>query len=72
MDAITISDQVTDLLSRIAPMPICDACIARKLGLAREQQINSLTRQLAGRPGYERRRDICAACYEERLVTRRP
>jgi len=72
MRASPIFDRVADLVSRLSPHPICDGCIAGKLNLAHAQLVNPATRQLASRTGFERRRDICATCYGERLVIRRP
>lgn len=67
-----ILDRVADLVSRLSPHPICDGCIAGKLGLAHAQLVNPATRQLAARTLFERRRDICASCYGERMVIRQP
>ena len=71
MDAPALHRQIDQLLARIAPTPICDGCIAGRLRLSRPQLVNPVTRRLSSRAGFERRRDICASCYDERLVIRR-
>ena len=64
-------DDVRALITRLSPTPICDDCIAEKLGLASRQFANQQARELTGRNGFERRRDICSICYGEKLVTRK-
>jgi hypothetical protein len=63
-------DDVRALIIRLSPSPICDGCVAEKLGLPIPQYANQKTRLLAGSPRFERRRDICSICYAERLVIR--
>ena len=64
-------DQVRAFVTRLAPNPVCDGCIAERLDLATPQRANQDTRELAGSDGFERRRDICSLCYGEKLVIRR-
>jgi hypothetical protein len=64
-------DQVRAFVTRLAPNPVCDGCIAERLNLAAPQRANHDTRQLAGSEGFERRRDICSLCYGEKIVIRR-
>ena len=69
MSAVT--DQVRAFVARLAPDPVCDGCIAERLDLAAPQRANQEARRLVGSDGFERRRDICSLCYDEKLVTRR-
>ncbi|MEN3746047.1 hypothetical protein TPR58_02620 [Sphingomonas sp. HF-S3] len=65
---MTISEQVRRLIERLAPEPVCDDCITQRLGLGIRQHANVATRELAGRDGFERRKDECALCGATRLV----
>jgi len=64
-------DRVTAFISRLSPAPVCDACIAERLELGSPQIANQKVREVAGSEGFERRRDICSLCFDERLVTRK-
>ncbi len=66
-----VLDDVRKLIERLSPEPICDDCIAERLGLSVRQHANHKTRELAGQSKYERRKDICSLCYHEKLVIRR-
>lgn len=68
--AMAILDDVRKLIMRLSPTPICDDCVADRLGMSARQHANHKTRELAGTSGFERRRDICSLCYDEKLVTR--
>ena len=68
---MTVLDDVRALITRLSPAPICDDCVAEKLGLSIRQHANHKTRELAGANGFERRRDICSLCFNEKRVTRR-
>lgn len=68
---ITVLARVRGLIERLAPEPVCDACVAEKLGLGWTSQANIAARELAGIDGFERRSDVCALCGGERAVTRR-
>ncbi|MBA4760892.1 MAG: hypothetical protein H2053_03735 [Sphingomonas sp.] len=68
---MTVLDDIGALISRLSPSPICDDCVAEKLGLSVRQHANHKTRELAGGNGFERRRDVCSICFAEKLVTRR-
>jgi len=70
-DPMTVLENVSALITRLSPSPICDDCVAEKLNLTVRQHANHKTRELAGTNGFERRRDICSICYGEKLVTRR-
>lgn len=68
---MTVIDDVRALIDRLAPEPICDDCVAERLGLSVRQHANHKTRELAGSNGFERRKDICSMCFGEKLVIRR-
>lgn len=68
---MTVLDDVARLVTRLAPDPVCDDCIADRLGLSVRQHANHQTRALAGSNGYERRKDVCALCGTTKLVIRR-
>jgi len=68
---MTVSDDVRALIIRLAPEPICDDCVAERLGLSVRQHANHKTRELAGSNGFERRKDLCSMCFGEKLVIRR-
>ena len=66
-----MTDRVEALIARLAPEPICDPCIAEKLGLAGLHQASQRTRELVGTRGFERRQDACATCGKTGPVIRR-
>ena len=68
---MTVFDDVRALIDRLAPEPICDDCVAERLGLSVRQHANHKTRELAGSYGFELRKDICSMCFAEKLVIRR-
>lgn len=67
---VGVVDRVHALISRLSPAPVCDTCVAERLGLGSTQSANKV-REVVGMGGFERRRDICSLCFNERLVTRR-
>jgi hypothetical protein len=67
---MTVRDEVAALIVRLSPDPICDDCIADKLGLTVRQHANRKTRELAGTNGYERRLDPCTMCGTTKKVIR--
>lgn len=68
---MSVLDQVRALIERLSPDPICDDCIAEKLGLPVRQHANHKTREFAGANGFERGKDVCAICGATRQVIRR-
>jgi hypothetical protein len=68
---MTVLEDVARLVTRLSPEPVCDDCIAERLGLSVRQHANHKTRELAGSNGYERRRDRCSLCGADKLVIRR-
>lgn len=65
-----VLEDVRRLVSRLSPEPICDDCIADRLGLAVHQYANHKTRELAGTDGFERSNDACSLCGAAKLVIR--
>lgn len=68
---MTVLEDVERFVSRLSPAPVCDDCIAGRLGLSVRQHANHKTRELAGSNGFERRKDACSLCGETKLVIRR-
>lgn len=68
---MTILDEVRAFVSRLSPDPVCDDCIAERLGLTVRQHANHKTRELAGSGGFERRKSYCSLCGGEKMVIRR-
>ena len=66
----TPMDQVRGFIVRLSPNPVCDACIADRLGFGSVQRANRATRELVGQDGIERHRDICSLCFGEKVVIR--
>lgn len=67
---MTVLDDVRRLIERLAPEPVCDDCIAERLGLSVRQHANHKTRELAGDHGFERSKDACTLCGATKLVIR--
>jgi ribosomal protein L37E len=68
---MTVLDDVSALITRLSPAPICDDCVASTLGLSVRQHANHKARELAGANGFERRKDVCSLCGGTKTVTRR-
>jgi hypothetical protein len=68
---MTVLDDVTKFISRLAPEAVCDDCIADRLRLTIRQHANHKTRELAGGDGFERRKAECSLCGSSKLVIRR-
>jgi len=68
---MTVLDDVRKFIARLAPEPVCDDCIAERLGLSVRQHANQKTRELAGSGGFERRKGICSLCGADKEVIRR-
>jgi len=67
----SVADRVRGLIERLAPEPVCDDCIADRLGLGTRQHASQQTRELAGSAGFERRQAPCSLCGATKKVTRR-
>jgi hypothetical protein len=65
---MTVLDQVETLLANIAPEPMCDACIAKKLNLSISQHANHKTRELEKLSKYDRRMGLCTICGSTKKV----
>jgi hypothetical protein len=63
----TILERVRALIERLAPEPVCDACIAGRLEL---EATSHPTQELAGTTGFVREIAPCALCGETRKAIR--
>ena len=68
---MSVLDDVGAFVARLWPAPVCDDCVADRLGLNVRQHANQRTRELAGSDGFERRKDVCSLCFGVELVIRR-
>lgn len=68
---MTAKDDVRAFVARLSPAPVCDDCIADRLDLSVRQHANHKARELAGTAGFERRRDACSLCGQDKLVIRK-
>ncbi len=68
---MTVLDDVRAFVTRLSPDPVCDDCIADRLGLSVRQHANHKTRELAGSGGFERRKGSCSLCRGDKLVIRK-
>jgi len=59
---MVILDQIRRLVERLAPAPICDACIADRLNIALSDDLRARIGELAGDHGFHRARDTYALC----------
>ncbi|MGF7156101.1 hypothetical protein [Novosphingobium gossypii] len=66
---MTIVRDIEKLVTRLAPSPVCDECLADTLGLSVLHHADQAARQLAGMNGFERRKDTCGLCGEVRMVS---
>lgn len=65
---MTVLNDVRSFVLRLSPDPVCDDCITERLGLSVRQHANHKTRELAGTPGFERRKDACSLCGSVKIV----
>jgi hypothetical protein len=69
--SMTVLDDVRHLIERLSPHPVCDDCIAERLGLSMRQNASHKTRELTGTPGFERRIEVCSLCNSTKKVIRK-
>ncbi len=62
---------VRRLVERLAPEPVCDVCVADRLSLQLTDDLRATLGELAVERGFDRERDRCSLCGEERPVIRR-
>lgn len=67
----TVLDRVRAFVGRLAPEPVCDGCIADRLGLSVHQHADRKARELAGMGGFVRAKGRCGLCGEDKPVTGR-
>jgi hypothetical protein len=65
-----VSMKVRDLLTGIAPVGLCDDCIAGHLGLNHRQQSSRATATFAGSAGFSRDRGECASCRKAKTISK--
>lgn len=66
-EAMTILQDVERFVARLRSQPVCDECVADRLSLSCHIA-NRKTRELAGRHGFERRKDVCSLCNATKIV----
>ena len=53
---------VRRLVERLAPAPVCDACVAERLALPVNDALHAVLGELAVERGFDRERAPCALC----------
>jgi hypothetical protein len=66
-----IEDAVRRLIERLSPEPVCDECVAERLGSDAHQDVAAATAELAGAKGFERAMSACTLCEETKKATRK-
>lgn len=61
---------VRRLVERLAPAPICDACIAGRLEIDLTDDLRATLGELAVERGFDRGRDHCSLCDQPGAVLR--
>ncbi|KKW92497.1 hypothetical protein [Sphingobium chungbukense] len=61
--------RIDALIGRLAPEPVCDDCVAERLGLATEP-VTHRAHALAGIAGYQRAGASCTLCATVKVTTR--
>lgn len=67
---MSIAEQINLYLTRSAPAAFCDDCIARALGLSRNQPTQQITNTLCTTSDFIRELDTCSECGGEKRVIR--
>jgi hypothetical protein len=57
----SVAERINDYLTR-RPVPICDDCLTKALGLKRRQQAAAVTATLGTTPSFNRYDGSCADC----------
>jgi len=65
---MVILDRIRQFVERVAPLPICEACLAGHLDGLSEQEVHLRVSELAVERGFDRARAPCGLCGNERLV----
>lgn len=63
-----IADRVRNYIASRAPAELCDACVAKRLGL-RHQQANRVTMALGTTSDFKRDHGRCADCGKDQKIT---
>jgi hypothetical protein len=64
-------DTIRRLVERLAPAPICEACIAQRLDMELNEALHASLAALVVERGFESERDHCVLCDQQRPVIRR-
>jgi hypothetical protein len=64
-------ETVRQLVERLAPAPVCDSCVAERLTLDLTDDLRANLGQLAVERGFDRERDHCGLCDQQRAVIRK-
>jgi len=67
---MTVLDQVRTFVMQHWPRPVCDDCIADRLGLSVRQHANHKTRERERAQGVDRRVATCSICGKTKKVIR--
>jgi len=67
---MTDTEDVAKLVARLAPEPVCAACITRTLAAPDLEHVERLVHGLAGMNGFERAKQACGLCGETTMVIR--
>lgn len=70
-DGPTILERVRRLIDRLMPSPVCDGCLADRLGDTALEQAQIAARELTAERDFVRESDACSLCGEHAMVTRR-
>jgi hypothetical protein len=65
----TIPERVHGFLTERTPSPICDDCVSKHTGAAREN-INPLTQALSLTTDFYKALGTCSLCHGAKLITR--
>lgn len=64
---MTVLEEVSNLVTKIAPACICDDCITEKLELTVRQHANHKSRELAQASEFLRIKRACSVCNADKL-----
>ncbi|TAL35619.1 MAG: hypothetical protein EPN98_06550 [Phenylobacterium sp.] len=66
-----IAEQVRDFIVKHRPKAVCDDCIADGIPLKRRQQAHRCTMPFGLTSEFDRRRDRCSICGDDKLVIKK-
>jgi hypothetical protein len=65
---MNVLEQVHDFIVARPREPVCDKCIAERLGLSIPNHANHKTRELAKTKSFHRAKGTCSTCGKSKLV----